>query len=167
MAIFLTEKKTNHRRISDPQIIYDGALCDNIISGSHFTLQCSSNLDDEGIVKLPLHAISFSSHEKIGSMGEEKNSEDSSISHIGTLFLFSMRGKIIYCFLCWETVLLRYTHLYSDVSAKCYLNQKSYFGSIRINCKGVQSLEICHIETSNLFSHQFWFKKLRFQPRGK
>ena len=38
MAIFLTEKKTNHRRISDPQIIYDGALCDNIISGSHFAL---------------------------------------------------------------------------------------------------------------------------------
>ena len=31
-------KKTNQRRILDPQIIYDGALCDNIISGSHFAL---------------------------------------------------------------------------------------------------------------------------------
>ena len=31
-------KKTNQRRILDPQIIYDGALCDNVISGSHFGL---------------------------------------------------------------------------------------------------------------------------------
>ena len=31
-------KKTSQRRISDPQIIYDGALCDIIISGSHFAL---------------------------------------------------------------------------------------------------------------------------------
>ena len=37
---------------------------------------------------------------------------------LGTLFLFLVRG-----------------------------NQKSYFGNIRINCKGVQSLEICHFET--------------------
>ena len=88
-------KKTNHRRISDPQV--------------------SSNLDDEGIVKLLLYAIVSSSHEKIGSMGEEKTPEDSSISHISTLFLFSGRGKIIYCFLCWETVLLWY-HLYPGVS---------------------------------------------------
>ena len=36
--MFLTEKKTNQRWISDQQIIYDGVLCDNIISGSHFAL---------------------------------------------------------------------------------------------------------------------------------
>ena len=37
LVMFLTEKKTNQRRISDLQIIYDGALCDNI-SRSHFAL---------------------------------------------------------------------------------------------------------------------------------
>ena len=36
--MFLRKKQTNQRRISDPQIIYDGALCDNIISGSHYAL---------------------------------------------------------------------------------------------------------------------------------
>ena len=35
---------------------------------------------------------------------------------------------------------------------------------IQINCKGIQSHEICHFETWNLFNHQFWFEKLRFQP---
>ena len=95
--IFLTKKKTNQGWIWDQQIIYDGALCGNIISESHFALhwQSSSNLDDEGIVKLPLYAIIFSSVDKIGSMGGEKNPEDSSISHIGTFFLFSVRGKIV------------------------------------------------------------------------
>ena len=39
-------------------------------------LQSNSNLYDEVIVKLPLYAIIFSSHEKIGSMGEEKNPEN-------------------------------------------------------------------------------------------
>ena len=34
----VSHRKKNHRRISDPQIIYDEALCDNIISGSHFAL---------------------------------------------------------------------------------------------------------------------------------
>ena len=86
-------------------------------------LQSNSNLYDEVIVKLPLYAIIFSSHEKIGSMGEEKNPENSSISHIGTLFLFSVRDKIIYCFLCWETVLLWYVHLYPGVFTNYYWNQ--------------------------------------------
>ena len=35
---FLQRKNTHHRQISDPQIIYDGALCGNVISGSHFPL---------------------------------------------------------------------------------------------------------------------------------
>ena len=69
--------------------------------------QSSSNLDDEGkIVKLPLYAIIFSSRQKIGSMGDKENPEDSNISHIRTFFLFSVRGKIIYYFHCWKTVLL-------------------------------------------------------------
>ena len=35
---FLQRKNTCHRQISDPKIIYDGALCGNVISGSHFPL---------------------------------------------------------------------------------------------------------------------------------
>ena len=38
--------------------------------------QSSSNLEDEGIEKLSLYAIIFSSHKKIGSMVEQKISED-------------------------------------------------------------------------------------------
>ena len=37
--------------------------------------------------------IIFSSHEKIGIMGEENNQEDSSFSHIGTFFLFLSARK--------------------------------------------------------------------------
>ena len=39
----------------------------------------SSNLDDGGIVELPLYAIIFSLHDKIGSMEEDKDPENSSI----------------------------------------------------------------------------------------
>ena len=41
--------------------------------------QSSSNLDDGGIVELPLYAIIFSFHDKIGSMEEGKDQENSSI----------------------------------------------------------------------------------------
>ena len=34
----LDRKQTNQRRISDPQIMYDGALCDNIMLEIHFVL---------------------------------------------------------------------------------------------------------------------------------
>ena len=59
--------------------------------------QRSSNLDDGGIVELlssdyPLYAIIFRFHYKIGSMEEDKDPENSSISHTGTFFLFSVRG---------------------------------------------------------------------------
>ena len=40
----------------------------------------------------PLYAIIFSFHDKIESMGEDKDPEDSSISHTGTFFLLSVRG---------------------------------------------------------------------------
>ena len=54
--------------------------------------QSSSNLDDGGIVELPLYAIIFSFHNKIGIMEEGKDQENSSISYIGTFFIFSVRG---------------------------------------------------------------------------
>ena len=44
------------------------------------------------------------------------------------------------------------------MSTKCYLNQYPDFENIRINCKGVQSLEIIYFETWNLFSHQLLLK---------
>ena len=52
----------------------------------------SSNLDDGGIVELPLYAIIFSFNDKIGSMEEDKDPEDLNISHTGTFFHFSVRG---------------------------------------------------------------------------
>ena len=125
--------------------------------------QSSSNLDDGGIVELPLYAIIFSFHDKIGIMEKDKDPENWSISHAGTFFPFLGARSIIFCFLCWETVVLWWNHLYSGVSTDCYLNQYPYFGNIEINCKGVQSPEIFHFETWNLFSHQFWLKKLCFQ----
>ena len=54
--------------------------------------QSSSNLDDGGIVELPLHAIIFSFHDKIRIMDEDKDQENSSISYTGTFFFFSVRG---------------------------------------------------------------------------
>ena len=52
----------------------------------------SSNLDDGGIVELPLYAIIFSFPDKIGIMEEDKDTENSSISNTDTSFLFSVRG---------------------------------------------------------------------------
>ena len=54
--------------------------------------QRSSNLDDVGTKELPLYAIIFSFHDIIKSMEEDKNPENSSVSHTGTFFLFSVRG---------------------------------------------------------------------------
>ena len=55
--------------------------------------QSSSNSDDGGIIEVAvLHANTFSSHDKIGSMREGKDPKDSSISHTGTFFLFPVRG---------------------------------------------------------------------------
>ena len=62
------------------------------MSGSHFVLAKHAKLDDGWIVELPLYAIIFSFYDKIGSMGEDKDPEDSRISHTGTFFLFSVRG---------------------------------------------------------------------------
>ena len=53
--------------------------------------QSSSNLDDGGIVELPLYAIIFSFHEKIRIMQEDKDLENSSISYTDTFFLFLVR----------------------------------------------------------------------------
>ena len=86
-----TENKKNKRPISDSHIIYDEALSDNKMSRTRYILGNSSNLDDVGIVYLPLYAVIFSFQGKIGSIEEDKDSEDSSISHSGSFFLFSAR----------------------------------------------------------------------------
>ena len=52
----------------------------------------SSNLDDGGIVELPLYAIIFSFYDKLGIMEEDKDQQNSTISHTGTFFLFSVGG---------------------------------------------------------------------------
>ena len=54
--------------------------------------QSRSNLDDEGIVELPLYAIIFSFYDKLGIMEEDKDQQNSRISHTGTFFLFSVGG---------------------------------------------------------------------------
>ena len=54
--------------------------------------QSSTNLCNGGIVELPLYAIIFSFHDKIGIMEEEKDQENSKISNTGTFFLSSVRG---------------------------------------------------------------------------
>ena len=54
--------------------------------------QSSSNLDDGGIVELPLYAIIFSFHDKTEIVDEDKDQKNSSISFTGTFFLFSVRG---------------------------------------------------------------------------
>ena len=68
--------------------------------------QSSSNIDDGGIVELPLYAIIFSLHDKIGSMEEDKEPDNSSNSHTGTFFSFLGALSIIFYFLYWETVVL-------------------------------------------------------------
>ena len=62
--------------------------------------QSSSNLDEGGIVELPLYAIIFSFHDKIGIMEKDKDPENLSISHTGTFFPFLGARSIIFCFLC-------------------------------------------------------------------
>ena len=55
-------------------------------------LENSTNLDDLEILDLSMYSIIFSFHDKIGSIEEGKDPEDSDISHTGTFFLFSVRG---------------------------------------------------------------------------
>ena len=50
-------KQTNQRQILDSQIIYDGALCENIMQEVISYWQSSTNLNDAGIVELPPFAI--------------------------------------------------------------------------------------------------------------
>ena len=124
--------------------------------------QRSSNLDDRWIVELSSYAIIFKFHDKIESMGEDKDPEDSSFSYTGT-FPFSRCEEYNLllpllkngCFLIDPYVFWRFY--------KVLLESIPLFW-IWINCKSVQSQEIFHLETWNLFSHQFWFEKLRFQP---
>ena len=78
-------KQTNQRKISDPQIIYDGALCDN---GSHFLLTKQLHLRWWRNRILPLYAVIISFHDKIGSMGK-KQTQRTQVFHILAPFFFS------------------------------------------------------------------------------
>ena len=85
LVMFCIQNKKKQRRISDPQIIYDGALCGNIMSGSHFVLT------------------------KQLQLRWWMNRRAVSICYYFTYwYLLSFLGarNIIYCFLCWETVVL-------------------------------------------------------------
>ena len=84
----LHRKQTNLRRISGSQIIYDGALCDN---ESYFVLTKQLQLRWWRNRRAASVCI-FSFHDKIGIMEEDKDQENSSISYIGTFFLFSVQG---------------------------------------------------------------------------
>ena len=95
-------KQTNQRRISDPKIIYDGALSDNIMSRSHFVFTKQLQLRWCRNLRGAFVSNIFSSNDNSGRMGEEKDPKDWNISLTGT-FSFLGERNIIYCFLCWET----------------------------------------------------------------
>ena len=85
-------------------IIYYASFCDNVMSGSLCAWENSSNLDDGGIVDLPLYAIIFGLHDKIGSIEEDKDPEDSSI-HILVSSLFISVREIWFIASCVEKLL--------------------------------------------------------------
>ena len=58
--------------------------------------QTSSTLNDGEIVELPLYAIIFSFHDKIESMEEDKDPDNSNISHTGAFFSFLGARSIIF-----------------------------------------------------------------------
>ena len=97
-------KKTNQRWILDPQLIYDGALCDNTTSGSHFALtkQLQFRWWRNRKVDSVCYYLQFpSENRKHGREGKPEG-----IKHFTYTYLFPFLGKIIYYFLCWKTVLL-------------------------------------------------------------
>ena len=143
-------KQTNQRWISDSQIIYDGALCDNIMSGGHFIMIKSSNLHGEGIVELPLHAIIFSIHDKLKGWRRTKTPMTQEF-HILVPSFFSRCEEYNLLLALLRNCCFWWINLYSSVSTKCYLNQYPYFGNNRISCKDVQSPEFV-ISKHEIFS---------------
>ena len=90
----LQRKQTNKRWISDPHIIFDGA---HYIRKSLPHWQNRSNLDDVGLVNLPL----FSFHDKRGQKCR-------GLRYFTYQYLLSFLGasSIDYCFLCYKKLLL-------------------------------------------------------------
>ena len=162
--MFLTEKKKHHRQISDLQIIYDGALCDNVISRSHYAL--AKQLQRRWRRNRKAASVCYSLQFPWENWKHGRGKLVGGLQHITYWYLISFLGarenSLLLSLLKNGSCLI--DPLYSGVCTKRYLNKRSYFGNFRINCNGVQSLEICHSKTWNIFSHQFWFKKLRFQP---
>ena len=123
-------KQTNQSRILDPKIIYYVALCDNKMSWYHFLLTKQPQLRwwRNSRYCLSRMLISSVSMIKLKKWGKRKSRRT---LHTGTLhtgyqhftywYLLSFLGarNVIYCFLCWETVVFWYIHFYSGVSTKC------------------------------------------------
>ena len=99
-------KQTNQRRIADPHIIYDEALCGNIMSGSHY-------------IPWKQHQYKWCRNRRPASVfcylqfpwqnwkhcGRQRHRW---LRHFSYWYLLSFFGarNITYCLLCWETVAL-------------------------------------------------------------
>ena len=131
-------KKTNQRWIYDPHIIYDGALCDSIMSGSHYVLteQLQLRWYWNQRPAFVCYCLQFPCWNWKHGGGQTSRG----LKHFIFWYFFSFlkARNIIYCFLCWQTVVLGEIHLYADVCTKFYLNKYFYFGNIRINCTNTQ-----------------------------
>ena len=141
-----------------------GLFCDNIISGSHFVLAKQLQLRWRKNRKAASlwYYLQFPWENGKHGRGEKSGG----LKHFRYLYLFSFLtarennlllsllrngSSLMYPFLFWR--------FYKMLFVSVVLFWRNYN-----NCKGVQSLEICHFEPWNLFSHQFWFKNPRFQP---
>ena len=156
----LHRKQKSQRRISDPRIIYDGALCDNIMSGSHFVL--TKQLQLRWSMNRRAVSVFSASMTKLEAWVSTKTQRTLAF-HILVSSFFSWCEE-------YNLLLPLLRNCCSLIDPFVFWRfYKVLFESIplfwiRINFKGVQSQEIYHFETWNLFSHQFWFDKLRFQP---
>ena len=129
--------------------------------------QRRSNLDYGWIVELPLCAIIFSYHDKIGIMGEGQRSESPHIL-VPSFFsgceecklLLPLLRNVCACSLIDPFVFWRFYKV---------LFQSIPLFWIRINYKDAQRLKICNLETWNLFISNFDSKKSvsNHQSRGK
>ena len=134
-------------------------LCQEVI----LYWQSNSNLDDVWIVDLPLMLLFSVSIIKLEAWGRTKTQRTQAF-HILVLSFFSRSEE---CNLLLP--LLRNGCACSLIDTFVFWRfYKVLFESIllfwfRINCKGIQSQEICHFETWNLLNHQSWFEKLSFQ----
>ena len=96
---------------------------------------------------------------KFNALGEDKDTGDSGISQTDAFLLFSVLG-ILFISSSAEKLLFFDRSIY----ILAFLQSVTLNGNIWINSVGVQSQEMHHFETSNLFNNRFWFKKRHCQP---